>query len=273
MEWFLIALTSLLTVITPVGLVVDQVIANNIRDRVNSVEELSVRVDNAPNFQIIKGKVNRVRIASRGIEPLPQVRLQLLDIETDPIDISLDNLKIGNLQQLRSSLRQPLQGAVHLIVTTEDINKALSDQAIKARLQSLLDRLLPEEAPKMTLIATKITFLANNRLQAQIELQQQMEDSEPPETINLVIETGLKVIKGKSLEFVEPVALLNDRKISARILNSMIGMVSDRLDVSRFEQQGIMARVLKLEVNPQQIDIAAFIRLNPLDKENSVSLR
>ncbi|MGL5033851.1 MAG: LmeA family phospholipid-binding protein, partial [Microcystaceae cyanobacterium] len=160
-----------------------------------------------------------------------------------------------------------------LIATAEDINKALADQAIKARLQSVLDRLLPEEAPKMILMATKITFLENNRLQAKIELQQPMEDSEPPETINLVVETGLKIVKGKSLEFVEPTAILNDRKISSRILNSMIGLVSDRLDVSSFEQQGIMARVLKLKITPQQIDIAAFIRLNPLNKENSVSLR
>ena len=85
MEWFLIALTGFLTVITPVGLVVDHVIANNIRDRVKSVEELSVRVDNAPSYQLIQGKVNRVRIASRGIEPIDHVRIDTLDIETEKV--------------------------------------------------------------------------------------------------------------------------------------------------------------------------------------------
>jgi hypothetical protein len=45
----------------------------------------------------------------------------------------------------------------------------------------------------------------------------------------------------------------------------VIGSVSDRLDLSRFENQGIIARLLKLEINPQEINIAAFIRLNPVN--------
>jgi hypothetical protein len=265
MEWFLIALTSLLMVISPVGLVVDQVIDHNIRDRVKSVEELSVRVDNAPSFQIIKGKVNRVRIASRGLEPLDHVRIETLELETDPIDISLDNLKINNLQELRASLHKPLQGAIHVVMTPEDINNALADEAIKAKLQDLLNKVLPEEAPKLELVNIKVSFLENNRLQTQVQLQQKSEDSELPDQLKIVVETGIKVNQGKSLELIDPTASLNDRKISSRILKSVIGSVSDRLDLSRFENQGIIARLLKLEINPQEINIAAFIRLNPVN--------
>ena len=142
MEWFLIALTSLLTAITPVGLVVDNVIANNIRDRVKSVEELSVRVDNAPSYQLIQGKINRVHIASRGIEPIDHVRIDTLDIETDPINIKLNDLKTSNLNQIRASLRSPLQGAFNLIITEDDINKALAEPQIKSQIQALLSKLL-----------------------------------------------------------------------------------------------------------------------------------
>lgn len=271
MEWFLIALTSFLTIISPIGLVVDQVIDHNIRDRVKSVEELSVRVDNTPSFQIIKGKVNRVRIASQGIEPLDHVRIQTLDVETDPIDINLDNLKTSNLQELRSSLRKPLQGAIHLVITPGDINNALADATIKAKLQDLLNKILPEEAPKLELLSAKVIFLDHNRWQTQVELQQKSEDSEPPETLSLLVETGIKVNQGKSLELVEPTASLNDRKISSRILKSVVGSFSDRLDLTRFENQGIMARLLKLDINPQEINLAAFIRLNPLDNSKEGS--
>ena len=66
-------------------------------------------------------------------------------------------------------------------------------------------------------------------------------------------------------ELIDPIASLNDRKISSRILNSVIGSVSDRLDLGRFENQGIIARLLKLEINPQEVNIAAFIRLNPVN--------
>ena len=49
-------------------MITDQIIANNIRDLVKNVEELSVKVDNTPGFQLIKGNVNIVNIVSEGIE-------------------------------------------------------------------------------------------------------------------------------------------------------------------------------------------------------------
>lgn len=270
MEWFLVALTSLLAVLTPVGLIVDNVIADNIRDRVKSVEQLSVRVDNAPSYQLIRGKVNRVRIASRGIEPIEHIRIDTLDIETDPINLKLNDLKTGNLEQIRSSLRSPLQGAFHIVVKQDDINKALAEPAIKARLQGLLSRLLPSDIPKLEILKTQVTFKDNNQTQVQVQLQQQSDDpSEPPEKLEIVIEGEIKVIQGRSLELINPSASLNGRRISQRILLSLIGSVSERLNLTQFEKQGIIARLLKLEIENEEISLAGFVRLNPLD--NSVS--
>lgn len=263
MEWLLIALTSFLTVISPVGLITDQIIANNIRDRVNSVEELSVRVDNTPSFQLLQGKVQKIRIASRGLEPLENIRLDVLDIETDPIEIDVKNLQVSNLQALRSTLKKPLQGAFHLVITPEDINQALADPKIKNRIQDLLKRVLPEDAPPLELLNAQVTFLENQRLKTVVELQQSGEEGEPPETLKLLLETRLTIQQGKSLTLTEPVAYLNDRKISSRLVTSIIGSFSDRLNLETLEKQGIIARVLKFEMTPQALDIAAFIRLNP----------
>ena len=90
MEFFTIFLSSLLTVFSPVGLVVDTVIANNIRSQVDDVEELAVRVDNTPSYQLTQGKVDRVRIASRGIKPIEDFRIETLEIETDSIDVKIN---------------------------------------------------------------------------------------------------------------------------------------------------------------------------------------
>ena len=265
MEWFLIALTSLLTAITPVGLVVDNVIANNIRDRVKSVEELSVRVDNAPSYQLIQGKVNRVRIASRGIEPIDQVRIDTLDIETDPIDIKLNDLKTGNLEQVRASLRSPLQGTFHLIITEDDINKALAEPQIKTQIQALLSKLLPSDIPTLEFMSAKVNLKEASRAQVEVQLQQKVDESEPPEKLEITIETGVKVIEGRSLELIDPTASLNGRKISQRILQGVLGSVSDRLTLKRFEKQGIIARILELQLDNKEVNVAAFVRLNPLD--------
>ncbi len=264
MEWFLIALTSLLATITPVGLVVDNVIDHNIRDRVKSVEELSVRVDNVPSYQLIEGKVNRVRIASRGLEIIDDVRIEILDIETDAINLKLNDLKTGNLEQIRSSLRSPLQAAFNLIITEKDLNQALADPKIKARLQTLLSQFLPTDIPSLQLISSKIIFKEANRVQIQVQLLQKSDDSEPPDELNLVIESGIKIIQGRSLELIDASASLNGRKISQRILQSVIGSFSDRLNLKQFEKQGIIARLLKFQIEDHKINISAFVRLNPL---------
>ena len=268
MEWFLIALTGLLTAITPVGLVVDHVIANNIRDRVKSVEELSVRVDNSPSYQLIQGKVNRVRIASRGIEPIDHIRIDTLDLETDPINIKTNDLKFGNLEQVRSSLRSPLQGAFHLIITEDDINKALAEPQIKGQIQALLGRLLPSDIPTLEFMGAKVTLKEANRAQIELQLQQKVDESEPPEKLEITIETGVKLIEGRSLEFIDPTASLNGRKISQRILQGVLGSISDRLTLKRFEKQGIIARVLELQLDNKEINVAAFVRLNPLEPDS-----
>jgi hypothetical protein len=267
MEWFLIALTSFLTVISPVGLITDQMIANNIRDRVNSVEALSVRVDNTPSFQLLQGKVQKIRIASRGLEPLENIRLEVFDIETDPIEVDVNNLKLNNLQALRTTLKKPLQGAFHLVITPEDINQALADPNIKNRIQELLKRVLPEDAPPLTLVSAQVTFLENHRIKTQVELQQPGEEGDPPEMLKLLLETGITIQQGKSLELTEPIAYLNDRKISSRLVTGIVGSFSDRLTLATLENQGIIARVLKFEISPQSLDLAAFVRLNPATQD------
>ncbi len=277
MEWLLIALTSVLTMLSPVGWVVDTAIANNIRHQVKSVEELSVRVDTTPSWQLIKGKVHRVRIASRGLEPISQVRIDHLELETDPIDLQLDQLKTNNLQALRRSLRQPLQGAIKVVMTEVDINQALADPTVKKQIEALLNRVLPSEAPRFSLESATVTFLPDAksspgqipRLQVQISLSQAGEAGAPPEKLAITAMAGIELTQGYRLSLIEPSASLNGRKISSRIINSIVGSFGDRLTLKPLEKQGITARVLNLSIEPKKLSAAVFLRLDPLVQADS----
>lgn len=65
MEFFTILLSGLLGLVSPAGLVIDRTAESFIRSRFE-VEQLQVRVDNAPSHQLLQGKVERVLIAGRG---------------------------------------------------------------------------------------------------------------------------------------------------------------------------------------------------------------
>ena len=95
MEFFTILLSGLLAIVAPIGVVTDKIIANNLRSRLNKVEQLQVRVDNAPSYQLVQGKVERVRIAGRGLWLTPDIRIGALEIETDPLNVDLQRLRQG----------------------------------------------------------------------------------------------------------------------------------------------------------------------------------
>jgi hypothetical protein len=56
MEFITILLSGLLAVLSPVNLVADKVVESNLRSRLNKVEQLKVRIDNAPTTNSCKGK-------------------------------------------------------------------------------------------------------------------------------------------------------------------------------------------------------------------------
>lgn len=67
MGFLTIFLSALLGVLGSVGFFVDRFAENAIRQRFQRIEQLQVRIDNAPNYQLIGGKVQRVRVAGRGL--------------------------------------------------------------------------------------------------------------------------------------------------------------------------------------------------------------
>ncbi len=76
MEILVSILSSLLAIGTSVNLIGDVVLKNDIRSQVEEVETIAIRIDNAPNYQVLSGKVQRVRIATRGLKIKPRSAIQ-----------------------------------------------------------------------------------------------------------------------------------------------------------------------------------------------------
>jgi hypothetical protein len=105
MEFLTILLSSLLGLIVPVGIVIDQTASSNIRSRFLKIEELQVRIDNLPTHQLLQGRINRVRIAGRSLQLRHRgIDITALELETDAIE-----LDIHNRTRKQPKLKQPLQ--------------------------------------------------------------------------------------------------------------------------------------------------------------------
>lgn len=264
MKFLTIFLSSLLTALSPVGLVIETVVANTIRSQVKDVEELAVRIDNTPSYQPIQGKVNRVRIASRGVEPIENLRIEAIELETDAIDVNINRLQGKGIKGIRQSLRKPFQGGLHLVIKETDINQALESATIKERLQKIINGFLPDQAPEFKILTLRIEFKQENRLGIEVQIQQLQgaDEEKTPETIELSLETGFKTEDGRILQLLDLSGTLDGRTLSKKFLSRF-----QRFDLAILEKQGIITRILQLKVDEETLDIVTFLRLDPLTLE------
>ena len=257
MEFLTILLSGLLALVSPAGLIVDRTAENAIRSQFKKVDQLQVRVDNAPSYQLLQGKVERVRIAGRGLQLKQDIRIAVLELETDPIV-----LELRSIRHRQPKLKQPIQAGVRLVLTPEDINQALKSPTVTDMLRNLsiseLGNSSGDSVQRYNFVNPRVEFLANNRLRLQAELTQ--DDVKP---LAIIVESGLGVIAGRQIQLVAPVVSVNGEEVPSQVVSAIATNFSKRLDLHNFEVYGLKARILQLKVTPKELEIAAFLRVEP----------
>ncbi|NET59846.1 MAG: DUF2993 domain-containing protein [Symploca sp. SIO2E6] len=262
MELFTILLSSFITFISPINSVGDIVVENALRSRLEKVEQLEVRIDNVPNHQITQGKLQRVRIASRGVQLTSDVRISTLELDIDQVDVNLPALLQQEPEASPDLFRKPLQAGIRLVLTEDDINQLLQSPRVMARIsQSLgnvLKRLPGAEDQNYQLSSTQVQFLEENRLAIQLQFQDM--DTEA-EKLNLRLETGLEVENRQRLKLIEPLIAINDTPVPPLLIPGLTAMVRNFTDLGKLEDAGIFVRILKLEINSNELEVANFVRV------------
>lgn len=265
MELITIILSGFLSVFSNGGWIVDTIAKKQLDSYLHSAETLAVRIDNRPNYQIAQGEVDRLRIAGRGVYLNSNFRIESLELETDPIALDLANLSTESIQQLRGSLKKPLQGAVSVVLTEQDLITALQSEAVVAQLQSALNKLIASRAGSnaiaYTLLAPEIELSENNLLTVKVTLIREGESVRNSQSLAIAFTTGFEVIQGKQIRLTNLEATVNNRPISNRLLKGFAQGISDRLDLATIEKQGIFAHLLQLEIAEDKVKIIGFARM------------
>ncbi len=260
MELITVLLSSFLSVLSFGGIVADQAAAGAIRSRFNKIENIQVRIDNAPNFQIISGKADRVRVAAKGLWLTPDVRIDGFELETDAIEV--DPQKLEQLSQLKlEALPKPLQAGIKFRVDEQDINKSLKSAAVLNQIQQVVSSSIAAFGGSVgTLYKVEnpqVRFLPNNRVGIKFTL---LDASNPAEKLDLDIESGVKIIGGRRIQLVDPQGTVNTFPLPSFVLASVVSSVNERADLSILERSGLTARVLDVKVANKKLEVATFVR-------------
>lgn len=254
MEWIFGLLTGMMTLLAPVGVISESLVEDAIRDRLDSAESLQVRIDNVPTHQLLEGRVDRVRIAGRGLYPLPDARIALLDIETDPIDVQMDQLRQGRLQ-----LEEPLQVAMHLVITEDDLHTALQSEAVIEQLQDWSEDIFGDGLDGYDLIDPQVEFLGDRRLQVKVQLQGRSPDVDP-----IAISAAVTIdALGAQVQLLDPQITIDDEPLPDELINPVVQGLNQRLDLRSLDAEGITARLLDWELSSDTLSVVAFVKAEP----------
>ncbi|MEO1672200.1 MAG: DUF2993 domain-containing protein [Cyanobacteria bacterium J06631_2] len=280
MEVLTIVLASLLSIGSSGGIIIDRVVQGKIRSQVVSVEQQAVRIDNRPNYRGAQGKIARIRIANRGVVIEPGVRIAALDLETDPLAVKLNRLKLGSVEDLQESLMTPASGVAKLIFAEADLNQALQSPEIQARLQKTLNSFVASRSGSSNVASYEISDISlemrpGNRLQVSFKLDRARprpnpksdstagtsRSENPSRELVISLELAFQVVEGQAIRLINPQGTVNGRPMSSRLLNGFAEGISDRLNLNALEADGILARILQLEINEDNLQLIGFFRL------------
>jgi hypothetical protein len=252
--------SALMALVAPAGVVLDSLAADSLRRQVAEVDNLYVRIDNVPNFRLVNGRIDRARVAARGVYPrqLPNLRIAAIDLETDPVAVDVGALQRGELK-----LNAPAQAALRLRLEDNDINAFLASPQVQTWLDTLRFNLPGDigerEQRRYGLANPSLTFLANNRLRLVLDL----EDRVLAETIPITLETGIGVINGHRLELIQPQLEIDGELAPPELVTSLTEGASQEFSLRRLEAWGLTSRILAFTVRDSELDLAVFARLEP----------
>ncbi|WOD39449.1 DUF2993 domain-containing protein [Nodosilinea sp. E11] len=260
MELITILLSTLLGVVGSGGIVVDTLAEAALRDQVAAVEQLQVRIDNVPNYQLINGRIDHTRIAARGLEPrqLPGLRIDAIDIETDAVAVDL-----GRLQQGELVLNAPAQAALRLRLRDDDLNAFFQSPLMQGWLDTLQFNLPgavgEREQNRYGLANPSLEFLEGDRFRIVVDLQ----DRVTQENTAIAVDLGLTVLNGHRFALVDPKITVDGEETPPQLLEALVQGAQAQLTLRRLEALGLTARIINFKVRDNELDIAIFARIEP----------
>jgi hypothetical protein len=254
MEFITGLLSLFLLVPAPAGYVLDRLAEDQIRSRIHRAEQLQVRIDNRPNYQIVQGRVDRLQIASRGLWLTPDLRLQLAELETGAIEVDLAQLRSADP---RSALRRPLSAGIRLVLDEADLQRALRSPMVQNLIQNLAGPFLNRETVQLV---PEVDILSDRRLQIRIQV---VSPNQPP--INLVFESALGIKDNRDLQLIDPRLEINGAALPSSATNALVSFGLSRFNLNSLAEQGIGVQILQLNLEQEQLNLAFLVRLNPVN--------
>lgn len=267
-------MSGILAIATSVNAVGDKILKNKIESQIESVDTIAVRIDNAPNHDLLGGKVKRVRVATRDLKISRAIAFKVLELDVDGINIKLKEwlqqdilTEIDGVPtlRLRELFEQPVNIASRAVLTQEQLDNILQspfiNRTVRRRLQQTLNRIAEYNYVRrdFEISSFALDLIGENRIALKMKISGfDRKDGTKDEELDVDFKFTLKVVDGLSFRLTEQQVFIDGEEVEPE----QGVLVVTPVTLKALEELGIKVRVIEWESNQDELELALFIGAN-----------
>lgn len=233
----------------------DKVIEIAISSQLDEVEQVEVNIHTDPG-KIIQGQVDSATLMGEGLVMKRDLRIEGIEVHTGSLAINPLKAVVGEVE-----LTQPTHASTHILLTEDDINRALSSEYLQSKMKNLKVR-AKNETLTIDFQHIGLRLLENSEMafDASVLLQEtggikQFSALVKPSLKDNGYRVELEIIsaKGKSLDL--------------EFVTALLEKIVELLDLKYFELEGMTLQLKDLDIQKGKLLIRANTRIEKLPTE------
>lgn len=238
---------------------INSVVTQSLRRLFSRCDFIDVAVRCSPPSKLLQGSVDSFRMEGRGLVIRNEFETTEMMFETDAVAIDVGSAIGGKIR-----LRQPTQAIAQVVLTEDAINRAFEAELVRQHLEGVTDEALTNLSGGEPLNFRDVHITLQPDQQVIISAKTDLPNKRD---VPIQLTAKITVEKRRRILFSEAEFLADDipselRSLSATITQGFSIILNRMVDLERFNLDGVMLRVNRLETKGNQLIFSGYAQID-----------
>jgi hypothetical protein len=223
-----------------------------ITSQLDEVEDLNVEIRTDP-IKLIQGQVDSVDITGKGLVMKQDLRIETLEVSTEPVAINPLSAILGNIE-----LTRPTTAAAQIVLTEADLNRAFGSDFIQAKLQGL-EMQMDGEPTTVDVQKTVIRLPGENKFEIASQFVLRGQDE-----IKKFSATAVPKIQEDGHRIILEILSAEGQGLTAKLAVAILEQLTALLDLRNFDMPGLSLQLSQMDVDSGRLVIQATTQIEQI---------
>lgn len=235
------------------------VASQSIRHLFSKSDVVDVAIRCHPSSKLLQGSIDSFKMSGKGLVIRRQFAVEEMSFETDAVMLDVGGIFSGKIR-----LRQPTQAVAQVVLSEEAINEAFTADLVEKRLHDVdLEALTQLSGGEpVSFRDVSVQLMSENRVAIAAKTDLPNRQDVPISLIaTLAIEKRRRLLFSDATFHADPVPE-EMRSLSQSITTAFIQILNDMIDLDRFDLDGVMLRLNRLEVEGKKLIFSGYAQID-----------